>query len=251
MKKLIKYHRIYRVCPKKMKGIPQYLLENVADPPKSKKCLTDADVNVLLDGHVIFEEKVDGGVIGIAWDGEKHLAIGKHSMVHYSDNSKKFYGLNSWIYKNYENIQKIPLGWVIYGEWLRASHNILYNMLEDFFYAFDIWDGYRYLDLYSRSEFLHKLGFVEVPLIYSGDNLDIEDVLDIINGITVSNKSRLSDKEKMEGVVIKNYEKGLMGKYVSREFLESIDEHWLEEPLVENRLKSYNGDVYDEQEKRD
>jgi len=219
--------------------IPEYLLENVADPPKKKKCLTEAEVKVLLRGHVIIEEKVDGGIVGLSWNGKRHLAIGKHSMINYNDNSKKFYGLNSWIYQNYEKIQKIPLGWVIYGEWLRAKHNIFYDRLTDYFVAFDIWDGYRYIDLKSRSEFLYKIGFAEVPLIYSGADLDIVDILYIAEGISVSNVSRFSSSEIMEGIVIKNYEKGLMGKYVRREFMDSIEEHWLRMPLVENRLSSY------------
>lgn len=239
MQKIKKYHRIYRICPKKMKGIPRYLLENAADPLKGKKCLTEAEVNVLLDGHTVFEEKVDGGIVGIAWDGEKHLAIGKHSMISPYDNSKKFYGLNGWIYQNYEKIQKIPKGWIIFGEWLRAKHNIFYNNLPDYFIAFDIWDGYRYLDLHNRSDMLHKLGFAEVPLIYSGDNLDVEDVLCIADGLSISNKSRFNSSETFEGIVIKNYQKGLMGKYVRREFMDSIEENWINNPLTENRLKIY------------
>ncbi len=241
MQKIKKYHRIYRICPKKMRGmgIPRHLLENVADPPKSKKCLTEAEVKILLDGHTVFEEKVDGGVVGLAWNGDTHLAIGKHSMIPYDDNSKKFYGLNNWIYENYEKIQKIPLGWIIFGEWLRAKHNIFYNNLPDYFLAFDIWDGYRYLDLQSRSEMLYKLEFAEVPFIYSGDDLDIGDVLCIANGLSVSNKSRFSNSETFEGIVIKNYQKGLMGKYVRREFMDSIEANWINSPLIENRLKIY------------
>lgn len=239
MQKIKKYNRIYRICPKKMRGIPKYLLENVADPPKKKKCLTEEEVKILLDGHTVFEEKVDGGVVGIAWNGDMHLAIGKHSMINYADNSKKFYGLNSWIYTNYEKIQKIPLGWVVYGEWLRARHNIFYDKIPDFFVAFDVWDGHRYLELQSRSDMLHRLGFAEVPLIYSGDNLDIEDVLCISDGLSISNKSRFSSSEIFEGVVIKNYDKQFYGKYVRREFLASIEKNWLELPLVENRLISY------------
>lgn len=241
MQKIKRYDRIYRICPKKMRGmhIPKRLLENAADPPKKKKCLTETEIKTLLHGHTVFEEKVDGGVVGLAWNGDIHLAIGKHSMINPYDNSKKFYGLNGWIYQNYEKIQKIPKGWIIFGEWLRSKHNIFYNNLPDYFVAFDIWDGYRYLDLPSRSEFLHKLGFAEVPLIYSGDNLDIEDVLCIADGLSVSNRSRFSSSETFEGVVIKNYDKNLFGKYVRREFLESIEEHWLELPLVENMLMSY------------
>ena len=238
-----KYDRMYRICPKKMRGIPKYLLENAADPPKSKKCLTDADVKILLDGHTVFEEKVDGGVVGIAWNGDMHLAIGKHSMINPYDNSKKFYGLNSWIYANYEKIQTIPLGWVVHGEWLRSCHQIFYDELPDYFLAFDIWDGHRYLDLQSRSDMLHKLGFAEVPLIYSGDNLDVEDVLCIADGLSVSNKSRFSSSEIFEGIVIKNYEKQLYGKYVRREFMESMEIHWLEQPLIENKLKVHKKEL--------
>lgn len=239
MEKIRKYDRIYRVCPKSLKGIPRHLLENVADPPKKKKCLSEAEVKVLLNGHTIFEEKVDGGVVGLAWNGERHLAIGKHSMINYSDNSKKFYGLNSWIYQNYEKIQKIPRGWIIFGEWLRARHNISYDNLPDYFVAFDIWDGHRYLELQSRSEFLYRLGFAEVPFIYAGTDLDVEDVLCIVNGLSVSNRSRFSNSETMEGIVLKNYDKQLYGKYVRREFMESIEENWLKLPLVENKLRSY------------
>lgn len=234
MQKIRKYRRILRICPKSLRGIPKYLLENVTEPLKKKKCLAEVEVKELLSGHTIFEEKVDGGVVGIAWDGEKHLAIGKHSMINYDDNSKKFYGFNSWIYEHYEKIEKIPLGHIIYGEWLRAQHNIFYDKLSDYFLAFDIWDGNRFLDLYNRSEFLNKLGFAEVPFIYSGDDLDVEDILCVADGLSISNKSRFSSNEIFEGVVIKNYEKNLMGKYVRREFPESID--WLELPLVENRL---------------
>lgn len=241
MEKILKYRRIYRICPKKMRGIniPKYMLENIADPPKRKKCLEEDEVKELLSGRITLEEKVDGGVVGLAWNGEKHLAIGKHSMISYNDNSKKFYGLNNWIYQNYEKIQKIPLGWIIYGEWLRARHNISYDMLEDFFYVFDIWDGHRYLESQSRSEFLYKLGFAEVPIIYTGTDLDVEDILCIADGLSVSNKSRISSTETMEGVVIKNYEKQLYGKYVRREFMKSIEIHWLKSPLVENKLASY------------
>lgn len=239
-RKIKKYHKIYRICPKNMKGIPEALLKNVADFPKRKKCLSEAEAKILLDGHTILEEKIDGGVCGIAWNGEKHLAIGKHSMIDPEDNSKKFYGFNSWIYENYEKIQNIPMGWIVFGEWMRASHNIFYDRLPDYFIAFDIWDGHRYLDLQSRSEFLYKFGFAEVPFIYCGTNLKVEDILCIADGIGVNNHSRFSSNELMEGIVIKNYDKGLMGKYVRREFLESMEEHWLEKPLVENKLRSYN-----------
>lgn len=241
MEKIRKFDRIYRICPKKLRGIriPKSLLENAADPPKRKKCFEEDEVKELLSGHTILEEKIDGGVIGLAWDGDKHLAIGKHSMINPYDNSKKVFGLNSWIYQNYERVQQIPKGWVVYGEWMKASHNIFYDELPSHFMTFDVWNGHEYLDFQSKSEFLHGLGFEQVPFICNGTDLEVTDILRIADGISMSNKSRFSSGEIFEGIVIKNYEKGMMGKYVRREFLDSIEENWLNLPIVENRLQSY------------
>lgn len=222
-----------------LKNVPKVCLDNIADPPKRKKCISEEDVKNLLSGHTTIEEKIDGGIVGLAWDGNTHLAIGKHSMISNTENSKKFYGLNNWIYTNYEKIQQIPIGFIVYGEWMRASHNIFYNTLDDFFVAFDVWDGHKYLDVISRSIFLHEIGFAEVSTVYSGTDLGIEDILCICEGkFGVSNKSRFNSNETFEGLVIRN-DNGLVGKYVRREFMDSIEENWLNLPVVENKLRSW------------
>lgn len=241
MIKIKTYRRIYRICPKMyrnmLKNVPKVCLGNIADPPKRKKCFSEDEVRALLKGHTTMEEKIDGGVLGLAWGGAP-LVVGKHSMVNYDSSSKKFYGLRQWIYENYERICDIPLGWIVYGEWMRAQHNIFYNGLEDYFVAFDVWDGNKFLNLIDRSIFLNELGFAEVPTIYSGTDLGIEDILCICEGkFGVSNKSRFNNNEIFEGVIIRN-DNGLIGKYVRREFLESIEENWLKLPLVENKLRS-------------
>lgn len=243
MDKIKSYRRIYRICPKMyrnmLKNVPKVCLDNIADPPKRKKCLSEDGVENLLCGHTTMEEKIDGGVIGLAWDGNTHLAVGKHSMIPNIGNPKKFYGLNNWIYTNYEKIQRIPIGFIVYGEWMRASHNISYNELPDFFVAFDVWDGHKYLDLKSRSIFLNEIGFEEVRTVYSGTDLGVGDILCICEGkFGVSNKSRFNSNETFEGLIIRN-DNGLVGKYVKREFMTSIEENWLELPLIENRLMSY------------
>lgn len=242
MNKIKTYRRIYRVCPKMYKGwsskISKNLINTVPDNPKKKKCLDEEEVKVLLDGHVIIDEKIDGGVIGITWDGSNPLVIGKHSMVNYNISQKRFYGLTKWIYKNYEKISNIPLGCIVYGEWMRASHNIFYNNLPDYFIAFDVWNKNtkKYLNVINRSIFLDVIGFKEVPFIYSGTNLGIEDLICITEGVArISNKSRFNPDEKIEGLIIRN-DNGLIGKYVRREFSESIEEHWLKAPLIENKL---------------
>jgi RNA ligase len=241
--KIKHYRRIFRVCPKRYKNIskkvPKRLVESIADPEKGKKCLEEDEVKALLGGHVTIDEKIDGGVLGLAWDGIKPLVVGKHSMVNYDLRSKKFYGLREWIYDNYNKISEIPLGWVVYGEWMRSQHNIPYD---NFFVGFDIFDGTvkgEFLNYIDRSVFLDDIGFAEVPFVYSGTDLGIEDIICITEGVGgVSNKSRFNSKEIMEGVIIRN-DNGLIGKYVRREFMDEIEDNWLTTPLVENKLASW------------
>lgn len=243
MNKIKTYRRIFRICPKMYKGwmnkIPKNLVGNIADSPKRKKCLSEDEVKLLLKGHVTIDEKIDGGVLGLAWSGDAPLVVGKHSMVNYDVSSKKFYGLGQWIYENYEKISEIPLGWIVYGEWMRARHNIPYDSLPDYFVGFDVWNGHKFFDIIERSTFLRDIGFAEVPFIYSGTNLEIEDLICITEGVGgVSNKSRFNCNEIIEGIIIRN-DNGLVGKYVRREFMDSIEENWLKLPLIENRLKIY------------
>lgn len=220
---LKKYRRIYRICPRGM-----------SIPPK-KKCLSDNEVNMLLDGDIVVEEKIDGGIAGISWDhyNFRHLAIGKHNPIPTNENSKKFYGFNKWIYDNYEKIQKIPQGWIVYGEWLRASHTLFYDLLPDYFITFDLWDGVRYIDYDSKEKLLGQLGFKMIPAIFKGRVKGVKDIIDMVK------KSPYSSKEIMEGVVVKNYRNGLMGKFVIRKFDDRIEDHWLKKPLVENKLLSH------------
>lgn len=241
--KIKPYRRILRICPKRYrnlsKNVPKHLVESMADPEKGKKCLEEDEVRALLSGHVTIDEKIDGGVLGLAWDGIRPLVVGKHSMVNYDLSSKKFYGLREWIYENYEKISEIPLGWVVYGEWMRARHNIPYDNLEAFFVGFDIFDGTvrnGFLNVLDRSIFLDDIGFDEVPFVYSGTDLGVEDIICITEGVGgVNNKSRFNSKEVIEGLIIRN-DNGLIGKYVRREFMRSIEENWLTLPLVENKL---------------
>ncbi|TRZ92175.1 MAG: hypothetical protein D4R88_00815 [Methanosarcinales archaeon] len=217
MNEPLKYPKIYRICTK--------------ETPSTKKCLSDSEISTLLDGEVIVEEKIDGGICGISWNGDAHQAQGRGRIVHYAENSKQFHGFNKWIYENYEKIQQIPAGWIVYGEWMRACHNIFYDLLPDYFIAFDVWNGSKFLGYDEKIQFLQKIGFEQVPFLHRG-SLRVQDIFNLVT------KSKYSTCELAEGVVVKNYEKSLMGKYVRREFMEAMDEHWLKKPLRENKLLS-------------
>lgn len=155
-------------------------------------------------------------------------------MISNNDNDKRYYGLNKWIYKNYEKIEKIPQDWIVFGEWMKAEHRIQYDLLDDYFMVFDLWDGHRYIDYDNKKRFIEQLGFKMISAIYIGRIVGIKDIIGMIK------KSAYSSYENMEGVVIKNYKKGLMGKFVSREFDDKADEDWLTTPVIENKLIYHN-----------
>lgn len=231
MYRIVKYTDIYRICPK------------WSDIPKKKKCLSDKEVKNLLNygkgeiGEIIFEEKVDGGIVGISREGYNIIIQGRGRIIPPTENSKQVFGLNSWAYANYEKIMKVPEKFFVYGEWMKASHNIFYDELPDFFIALDVWNGEYYLDYDNKTNFLKDIGFAQVSLLYRysgiGSRLSVKDIVDM------AKKSRFSSSETMEGIVIKNYKKRLMGKFVRREFDDAMDKHWLEKPIIENRLRSY------------
>ena len=221
-----KYRNIYRICTK--------------DSPSTKRCLSKEEISRLLTGIIAVEEKVDGGVCGISRDEDRLILQGRGRIIPYDENSKQFHGLNSWAYENYEKLIRIPHEWIVYGEWVKACHNIYYDKLPDYFIGFDVWNGERYLNLIDRSKFLHSIGIAEVPVLHTGTDYVIGDIF--ASDIAFKIKSRYSSSEIMEGVVIKN-KNGLVGKYVRREFADSMEEDWLKKPLIVNRLRDDKIDV--------
>ncbi len=198
-----------------------------------RRSMDDKQIKILFDGEVIVEEKVDGGIVGLSYVGDEIKIQGRGRYILPSENSKQFYGLNSWAYQHYENIMLIPEGWIVFGEWLRVKHNIFYDRLPDYFIAFDVWDGTKYLLYKDKCILLSLLNFNEVPFICNSKSLSIKDIPKLIG------KSRYSSSEIMEGLVFKNQTNGLYGKYVRREFDDSIEEHWLKQPIIENRLAGF------------
>ena len=213
---IIKYPRIYRIP-----------LDNTS----FKKTLTIEEAKELLDGTIILEEKIDGGIIGLT---NKH-AQGRGSEIRLGETGKAFKYFNSWRTQNQFKIDKIPDNFIIYGEWMYAKHNICYDSLTDFFIAFDVYDieNKKFLGYDEKAKVINNCGFEMVPLLFIGEIKNAKDILEFIK------ISHFSSTETMEGIVIKNYPKQLFGKYVRREFTDDLDEYWLKKPLQVNKLVSW------------
>lgn len=76
----------------------------------------------------------------------------------------------SWL-KGYIAIfqYKIPKGWRICGENLYAKHSIYYTELENYFYAFSIWNDENFCLSWDHTvEFCEQLNITTVPVLYRG-----------------------------------------------------------------------------------
>jgi len=124
-------------------------------------------------------------------------------------------------------------GYIIYGEFLKWKHSIYYDRLPSWIVAFDVLElkMRRFLSRREKEEFLSQYGIPVAPLICEAEITRKEDLIGFLD-----RQSEFSTRSKIEGVVVKNYRKQIMGKIVSYEFLTGIEKHWTKKKREMNRL---------------
>lgn len=198
-----------------------------------KRCLTAPQVKQLLAGKVVIEEKLDGANTGIIRHKRGFHLQKRGSLVGQSEH-EQFQFFHAWSHSTaWERIMSLPVGYIVYGEWLRCIHTVYYDRLPDWFISFDVWDGRKFLDRDDRDEFCEKYGFVNVPLVARG-YFEVDEIPGLI-----PDHSAYGDFA--EGVVIKKYHKKrnfMKGKWLRPEFSEKMDEkHWKTLPVRYNELE--------------
>lgn len=196
-----------------------------------KFVLSSKEARELLRGDVVITEKMDGANAGV-FISDKNLFLQKRR-GHADGSHKQFKRFkNEWLWDHYETLSKVEKNIVIYGELMYCTHSIYYDKLPDFFLVFDIYDldNGCYLDWFEVRSTALELGLATVPYITFLRNpttVDIERVM--------PTKSAFGDT--CEGIVVKNYKRGLRGKIVKPEFIKHMDEsdHWASERVRYNR----------------
>ena len=124
-------------------------------------------------------------------------------------------------------------GYIVYGEFLKWKHSIYYDRLPSWIVAFDVLElkTGRFLNRREKEEFLSQYGIPVAPLICEAEIARKEDLIGFLD-----RRSEFSTRSKIEGVVVKNYRKQIMGKIVSHEFLTGMEKHWTEKKREMNRL---------------
>ena len=127
-----------------------------------------------------------------------------------------------------------PQRYVLFGEWLAATHSVAYTRLPDWFLAFDMYDRttQSWVDRWTLEALLADTVVKLVPILYQGP-MPAEDELRSM----MQKQSRFTDG-RLEGVYVKVERDGRVvgrGKVVRSDFIAG-NEHWTKGPLQANEV---------------
>ncbi|RKO94046.1 hypothetical protein BDK51DRAFT_10571, partial [Blyttiomyces helicus] len=178
-------------------------------------------------------EKIDGANLGITLDAAGSLICQNRSHYVNSKSHIQFRHLDLFLDRNRADLIKIldrdPLfreRYILYGEWMAATHSVSYDNLPSLFVAFDLfdrstatWADRTQLELLLASTAIHL-----VPLVTSFDAMPTEDELkEMARG-----PSAFTSKGPREGVCVKVEMEGRVlsrAKIVRGDFIAG-SEHW-------------------------
>ncbi|KAF5351018.1 hypothetical protein D9756_008278 [Leucocoprinus leucothites] len=196
-------------------------------------------------GRVTVTEKIDGANMGfsLSSDRSKILVQNRSHWVN-SGSHEQFKKLGHWVEEHrsqlFDILDRDPYyaeRYILYGEWMYATHSIAYTNLPDLFIAFDLYDRStgQFLDRPTLKALLRGSSIALVPLICEfRDELPSRDKLMEL----IESTSRFYDG-RVEGVVVKVENRGWVqerGKVVRGDFIAG-NEHWSKGTLRLNRVQ--------------
>ncbi|TFK67350.1 hypothetical protein BDN72DRAFT_843206 [Pluteus cervinus] len=192
--------------------------------------------------RIVITEKIDGANLGFSLapsssGGPPEIQVQNRS--HYVNHltHAQFKPLANWMPAHTGDLMSIlyrdpyyPQRYILYGEWMHATHSIAYTHLPDLFMAFDLYDRARnsFVDRATLERILDGTSIQLVPVIYQGTlgvDKDIPSEDDLKR--MVQGQSRFWDG-RMEGVYVKIEREGWVverGKVVRGDFIAG-NEHW-------------------------
>ena len=217
--------------------------------------------------HLVLEEKIDGANTAISFTDEGELRLQSRGHFLTGGAREKHYDLlKQWAAVHKDSLCEV-LGdrYIMYGEWMYAKHTIYYDLLPNYFMEFDILDREtdKFLDTPSRHALIAGLPVSSCAVLAGGTFSSIEEIVsylgnsnyisaDHINhlredalrlGLNVDRICRETDASRtMEGIYIKVEADGEVVdrmKFVRASFLQTGEEsqsHWLDRPIVPNRI---------------
>lgn len=208
----------------------------------------EASLQFISDPSLLVEEKIDGTNVGIHFRTESQMSLqcrghlitaGMHSQYD--------------LFKQWAEVKRGLLfsilkdRFILYGEWVYATHSIHYTLLPHYFFEFDIYDkaDQRFLDYQTRMKILDGTGLKTVPIVHTGP-LTVKQLPGLIIDSTFGSQFEhpVTGKidKRMEGLYLRTEDQGEVSgrsKFVRPEFTEKVKQssHWQNKPMKPNLLK--------------
>ncbi|THV02514.1 ATP dependent DNA ligase [Dendrothele bispora CBS 962.96] len=184
------------------------------------------------DYRVVITEKVDGANMGFSLSSDRTRIV-VQNRSHYINfaSHEQFKKLDHWIDLHREELYNVldrdPFfaeRYILFGEWLYATHSIPYTRLPDRFMGFDLYD--RTTDTFADRKTLEALlgstSIALVPVLYEGQMPGPKELERMVQTTSSFYDGRL------EGVYLKGERNGNVvhrGKVVRADFIAG-NEHW-------------------------
>lgn len=207
--------------------------------PRGDKLLEAAEVEQLLSGPVVVEEKVDGANVGISVSEDGQLLVqNRGTYLRPGECHVQFRDLFTWLSRGERDlIDMLSPSLMLFGEWCFAVHSIPYDRLPDWFLAFDVYDRAegRFWSTVRRNELVELLDIATVPLVARGQ-FSVDELKQLLD----TTPSAVRDGPS-EGIYIRREDGDwllMRAKLVRADFTQAIEEHWSRAPIRRNRLAS-------------
>jgi hypothetical protein len=134
--------------------------------------------NLLLDGRVRIEEKLDGANISIALLADGRLEVASRGGPGTIDRGGHLGRARAWAAQRSDDLRPLLAGGcVLYGEWLLTRHGVGYQALPDLFAGFDLFDlATGWIPVHERDERLHHANLATPHSLGEFDGMDLGSV---------------------------------------------------------------------------
>lgn len=205
--------------------------------PRGDKLLSLKEIEELLSGEVIIEEKIDGANIGFSLDEQGEIQVQNRGAYLEQPYRGQFSRLNGWLGQfGYLMKPNLTENLIVFGEWCAARHSLQYTHLPDFFLLFDIYDTAeeKFWSVSRRNDWSQKIGIQTVPHIGQG-HYSSESLQNLLHTTTSAYR-----EGRPEGFVIRKDDllwNEARGKLVRSEFVQTIETHWSSRQIEWNGLR--------------
>jgi ATP-dependent RNA circularization protein (DNA/RNA ligase family) len=203
---------------------------------RGDKLLSPSEVEELLSGEVVVEEKVDGANLGISLAPEGELRIQNRGQYIAAPFHGQFAQLPAWLAQHGSHLgDAIPQDIVVFGEWCAAKHSLRYDMLPDWFLVFDVYHRAErhFWSAGRRDELAARLGLSTVPRIFRGKT-DLAALTQLLD-----DRKSTFRAGPMEGIIVRSESASVCmrrAKLVRGDFTQAIGEHWSRRSIEWNRI---------------